>query len=400
MTAIREQIKKVLDERANLWTVEGQPLADIAAERSFTDEERGKSEQVDSALLEFKRRLDMMQQQLAIEEQVRDFAAVLASDPAVRSAFETELRSVLVAREKPHADLTFTGLELKRALSVGTPSAGGNAVPTTMLDQLIAGLRNFSSVLNAGATIFTTASGEEIKIPRVATFGAAAQVGEATNVGGTDPTFDQVAVKSYKLGEYVGVSRELIEDAVFDVEGFVINLIAENIGLLLGSRLTVGTGVNQTTGLVTAATAGVTGAAGVFAPTFDNLIDLEFSVPAPYRLRASWLIADLALAGISKIKDGNGQYMWQPAVQIGQPDILRGKPVFADPNMAGPAAGARPVAFGDVSKYWVRFVNSLRVDRSEHALFGSDQVAFRGVLRADGVLTDASAVKVYQSGTA
>ena len=48
--------------------------------------------------------------------------------------------------------------------------------------------------------------------------------------------------------------------------------------------------------------------------------------------------------------------------------------------------------------YWVRFVNQLRIERSEHALFGSDQIAFRGVLRADGVLTDLSAFKTFRGG--
>lgn len=400
MTAIRENIKTVLDERAQLFETEGKPLADIAAERAFTTEEAERAAKVDEAFAGFDRRLDTLRQQLAIEEQTREFARVLASDAAVRSAFETELRSVLVERTKPDAEFTFTGRELKRALSVGTAAAGGNTVPISFLDQLIQGLRDFSSVIAAGATVLTTASGEEIKMPRVATFGAAAQVAEATGIGGTDPTFDQPSLKSYKLGEYITVSRELIEDAVFDVEGFVVNLIAENIGLLAGSRYAVGTGSSQTAGIITAATAGVTGATAVAgAFTFDNLIDLFYSIGAPYRLRGSWLIADGALSTMRKLKaSGTGEYLWQPAVQVGQPDLLLGKPVYADANMAAPAIGARPVGFGDVSRYWVRLVNTLRVDRSEHAAFASDQVAFRGTLRTDGLLTDPAAFKVFQGG--
>lgn len=402
MTAIAENIKKVLNERASLWETEGKPLADIATERAFSAEEAERSAKVDTAFEEFNRRLTTLRQQAQVEQQVREFATVLASDPEVRSAFETELRSVLVTRSQSSAEFSFTGKELKRALSVGVGAAGGNAVPTTFLDQLIQGMRDFSSVLAAGATVIATSSGEQIKIPRVATFGSAVQVAEATAIVGTDPTFDQATLSAYKLGEIINVSRELVEDAVFDVEGFVVELISQNIGLLLGSRLAVGTGTGQTTGIITAATVGKTGAASVAgAVTFDDVIDLFYSVSAPYRAQGSFLIADGALAGLRKLKaTGSGEYLWQPAVVAGQPDTILGKAVYADPNILAPAAGVRSLGFGDVSKYWVRMVNTLKVDRSDHAAFSTDQVAFRGTLRADGALVDPNAFKVFVGGAA
>lgn len=400
MTVITEQIQKVLEERATLFETEGKPIADIAAERSFTAEEAERSAKVDTAMGEFELRLNALRQQKAIEDQVAEFRSILSSDETLRSAVETELRAVLVERSKGEAEFRFNGKELKRALSVGTASAGGNAVPTTFLEQLVQGLRDFSSVVAAGATVFTTESGEEIRLPRVATFGAAGQYAEAATIAGTDPTLDQVTIKSYKLGQLITASRELLEDAAFDVEGFIVNLIAENIGMLAGARYAVGTGSSQTTGIITAATVGVTGSTGVVgAPSFDNLIDLHYSVSAPYRVRGSWLVADGALASLRKLKAaGTGEYLWQPSVSVGQPDLILGKPVYADANMAAPALGAKSIGFGDVSRYWVRIVNSLRVDRSDHAAFSTDQVAFRGTLRTDGALTDLSAFKTFQGG--
>ncbi|MEB0001607.1 phage major capsid protein [Cryobacterium sp. RTC2.1] len=399
MTAVKENIKRILEERAFLWENQGKALADIANLREFTAEERVKFEAVEADFGAFGQRIKALELSLDQERQINEFAALFQNDNTVRTAVETELRSVLSLREKSEVDFSFTGKEMTRALATGTAGAGGNLIPATFWDMLIQPLRNFVSVLNAGATQITTASGENITIPRVSSYGAAAAQVEATQLTGSDPAFDQTTLKAFKFGDFRDVSRELIDDSAIDIEGLITKLIGQNIGLLLGQKLSTGTGINQTAGIVTASTVGVTGATGVSgAATFDNIIDLFYSIGAPYRGNGSWIIADQALGGIRKLKDSTGRYLWEPSVVFGAPDLILGRPVFGDPNMAAPAIGAKPILFGDISAYWVRFVNSLRIERSDQALFGTDQVAFRGVLRADGLLTDPSAVKTFQGG--
>jgi HK97 family phage major capsid protein len=399
MTSIRENLQRVYDERANLWETQGKPLADIANERALSAEEQGKFEQVERDFGAFGSRIKLLELGIEQERAIADFSAQLESDPALRTAFESELRAVFSQRTKVGIDLTFTGKEMSRALAKGAAGTGGAAVPTTTWDQLILPLRNFVSVLSAGATQITTASGEALVLPRISSYGSASQYAEAAAISGTDPSTDSVTLSAYKLGEVILTSRELVEDAAVDIEGLITNLIGQNIGILLGQRLATGTGASQTTGIVTAATVGVTGGTAVAgAFTFDNLIDLFYSVPAPYRANGSWIFADTALGALRKLKDTTNQYLWQPSTQLGQPDLLSGRPVFGEPNMAAPGLNALPVLFGDVSKYWVRFVNTLRIERSDQAAFTNDQIAFRGVLRADGVLTDASAVKTFKGG--
>lgn len=403
MTTVRENIKKLLDERANAWETTGKPLADIAAAREFTAEERGKFEQAEEAFRGYSQRISALELTMEQERAVAEFGRALDDDTAVRAAIETELRSVLVEKERRFSDVGFTGRDvndaLQRALSVGTATAGGNTVPKTLWDTLVVPLRQFSPLWAAGATVITTEKGEDIAIPRVATFGAAAPATEGNALTGTDPSFDQVGLKAFKFGDFRGISTELIEDSAVDIEGLVMQLIGQNIGFLFGQKLTLGTGSGETRGIVTAATVGVTGATGVGGvPTFDNLIDLQESVIAPYQVNASWLLSNMAFAAIRKIKDTTGQYLWQPSVQVGVPDVILGRPAYRDPYMAAPGVGAKSVLFGDVSAYWIRVVNALRIERSEHALFGSDQVAYRGVLRGDGALVDPNAVKVFQGG--
>ena len=401
MAIVIENLKRLLNERANAWETEGKPLADIAAEREFTGEEREKFERASAAFDGYSQRIKSLELTVEQERAVTQFGEMLKDEPAVRSGLITELRSVLTERSTVAADLQFTGKDMthaQRALSL-TPAAGGNTTAKEFLAELIAPLRNFSSVLGAGARVITTSTGNEITAPTLATPGAAAVATEATQIGGTDPTFGQKTLKAYKFGQYMGVSTELIDDSAIDIESLIVSLIGENIGALLGQKLAVGAGTTETAGLITAATVGKTGAttvAGAF--TFDDMIDVLHSVASPYRVQGSWLFSDGALASARKLKDTTGQYLWQPSTQLGQPDLLLGKPVYSDAYMASPGLGALPFGFGDVSRYWVRMVNSLRIERSEHALFGSDQIAFRGVLRADGVLTDANAFKTFKGG--
>lgn len=403
MAIAMENIKRLLNERANAWEAEGKPLADIAAQREFTAEEQEKFQRASEAFDAYTERIKALKLTVEQERAVEDFGRMLRDDASVRKAFISELRSVLVERASVVGDFEFTGRDVNatlRNLSVGSSTAGGNTAAPEFLAELIRPLRDFSSVLGAGARIITTSHGNEITAPSLTSAGAAAKANEGQQIGGTDPAFGQKTLKAFKFGQYLGISRELIDDSAIDIEALVVSLIGENIGALLGEQLAVGEGTTETEGLFTAATVGKTGetAGGLF--TFDDIIDVLYSVSAPYRVRGAWIFADTALAAARKLKDQNGAYLWQPSVQVGQPDLILGKAVHTDAYVDGPGAGNKPFGFGDVSRYWVRFVNSLRIERSEHALFGSDQVAFRGVLRADGALTDASAFKTFAGAEA
>lgn len=399
MTILMDNLKTLLDERARDWETEGKPLADIAAERDFTAEEQEKFDRASAAFDSYAQRIKAIELTIEQERAVENLADMLKSDSAVRAAFETELRSVLVTREKSETVFEFTGKQMTRALSVGTDSAGGNTAAPEFLAELIRPLRNFASVLNAGARVITTSNGNELTVPTLLTPGAATTTAEAGTMGGTDPTFGQKTLKAYRHDQLIKVSRELIEDSAIDIEALIAVLIGENIGARLGGKLSVGAGTTETAGLITASTVGKTGATGVTgAFTFDDLIDLHYSVSAPYRVNGAWLFADTALAAARKLKGSDGQYIWSPSVQVGQPDLVLGKPVFTDAYMDAPGLGKLPIGFGDVSRYWVRIVNSLAIERSDHVAFNTGEVAFRGVLRADGVLTDASAFKTFKGG--
>lgn len=110
------------------------------------------------------------------------------------------------------------------------------------------------------------------------------------------------------------------------------------------------------------------------------------------------------LGSVRKLKNVvDGTYLFNTDAPLGSgaSGALLGRPVFVDPTMPDVGAGTKPVAFGDFSKYWVRFVGGIRFERSNDVGFVNDIVAFRALARMDGALIDTSgAVKHFAGGSA
>lgn len=292
-----------------------------------------------------------------------------------------------------------------RTLSKLSAGAGLNTVKTSFYERLIQHLIENSGVLQTSPTVLTTATGEALQIPKTTAHSSNASiVAEAGTLSANEPTFGQVTLDAFKYGFLMQVSHELINDTSVDLDGYLAMQAGRALGNGFGAHLVTGTGSSQPHGVLTASSAGVTGTAavaGVF--TADNLIDLYYSVIAPYRSSAScaWLMRDATVAAVRKLKDTTNQYLWQPGLQAGAPDMLLGKPVYTDPNVPAVAADAKSVLFGDFSTYFVRHVEGIRFERSDDYAFNTDVVTFRTLLRGDGDQIDTTgALKHFVGGAA
>jgi HK97 family phage major capsid protein len=328
------------------------------------------------------------------------------ADPLAETALEAELRSFLKGEKRAMAvtpDRKWRADEF-RTLSKLTAGAGANTVKVSFYDQLVAHLIEVSGILQAGPTVLRTSTGEQIQVPKTTAHSSATLTAEAATIAASDPVFGQIPLDAYKYATLIQVSNELVNDTSVDLMGYLAMQAGRAAGNAFGTQAITGTGTNQPNGLATAATTGVTGGAGVTgAFTADNLIDLMFSVIAPYRSSPScaWLMRDATLANVRKLKDTTNQYLWQPSIQVGVPDMLLGKPVYTDPNVAAVGLSARSVLFGDISQYFVRWVQDIRFERSDEFAFSSDLVTFRCILRADGDLVDTTgAVKAFVGNAA
>lgn len=279
-------------------------------------------------------------------------------------------------------------------------------MPTSFIHQLYTYLVDTSSVRQAGATVISTQTGESILVPRSTNEGTATWFAEAATITASDPTIGSVTLSSHKLGKLIQVSKELATDVGFDLVGFLAQSAGRNIGIATNSAYVSGTGTTQPTGLLNGITLGVTGTAGaggtVGFPTAtggdtqtDWLVDLYHSVIPQYRPRAAWMMNDTTIKYVRKLKDTLGRYLWEPSLQAGVADTILGKPVYANPAFPLFGVSTTPIAFGDFSAYYVRDVTPLRFERSDEYAFASDQISFRALMRTDGILVDANAIKAY-----
>jgi HK97 family phage major capsid protein len=288
--------------------------------------------------------------------------------------------------------LGYLNVEQRAALQVGTDSEGGYTVADDWVRRLIESEREYGVIQNL-ATTFRTAESGQVHVPTVATNATAVLTAEEAAFTQSEPTFGEVVFDSYKYGVIMKVSDELLNDSIFDIAEFMAAQAGKAIATVTGTAFATGTGSGQPNGLFTAATTGVN-AASATAVTTDELIDLYHSVIDPYRSRASWLMKDATLKAIRKLKDTTNQYLWQPGLQAGAPDLLLGRPVFVDPNAPAMTTGLDSILFGDISAYWVREVGSVDVKRLEELYAANGQVGFRVSQRFDGDLVDTAAVRV------
>jgi len=303
-------------------------------------------------------------------------------DPEYRDAFYKML-SVRSLSQMDQAEL--------RVLSKATAAAGANLVPQEFERQLIDSLRWMGS-LRALATVLTTSDGGEILVPTVTSHGTASWIGENASYTDSDEAFGNVSLKAYKAGTMIRVSEELLTDSAFDLDAYMRREFAARIGVLEETAYVSGDGTGKPTGIVSQAGAGVT-ATSATALTYDELVDLMFSVPVQYRGRASFLVSDGFVRTILKLKDLDGRPVWGAGLNAGMPDTIMGRPVYPHPDMAAPAISAVPALFGDFSYYWIRDVNGVAFQRLNELYAANGQVGFRAYHRTDGKLTNTSAVK-------
>lgn len=304
-------------------------------------------------------------------------AWALASTPLASHDADTQVRAAQA------------GVHLSsRALSIGTATAGGHTVPVTLASEIERQMKYFSPITTF-VTLLETDKGEDITWPRVTDIGNTASiVGEAGTIAtNVDPAFDNVTVKAYKYATtIVKLSAELLQDSGVDLEAMLGEMLAERMARGQEAHFAAGTGTNQPEGLDKCAVA--LNLPSGNAITHDNVIDLIHSVDVGYRMNAAFAAHDNTIAGIMKLKDSTGQYLWQPSVQAGQPDRLRNYPVAIINSLTpiGTPGDNKPLLlFGNMKKYLVRKVRASRqVTRLDELYAATGEIGFVMLERADG----------------
>lgn len=289
-----------------------------------------------------------------------------------------------------------THFDVQNALQVGTDSEGGFLVPDEFERQLIAALED-QNIFRQLANVIATSSGDR-KIPVVASKGTASWVDEEGLIPDSDDAFTQVTIGAYKLATMIKVSEELLNDSVFNLESYIAREFGRRIGAKEEEAFFVGDGSGKPTGIFNAtggAQVGVTSASSTVI-TVDEIIDLYHALKGPYRKNAVFVLNDLTVKAIRKLKDGNGQYLWQPSLTAGDPDTILNRPIYTSGNVPTIASTAKVIAFGDFSNYWIADRQGRSFQRLNELYAANGQVGFRATQRVDGKLILPESIQVLQ----
>lgn len=282
-----------------------------------------------------------------------------------------------------------TGLEQRVLLK----STATQALPVSAFDRVLMHMVESSALLRAGATLVTTATGDDLQVPKSTAFGTTPATAEGVASAGADPTLAVTTLHASKYMGFFQLSHELAEDSESDLVGF----LAAQAGLALA----VAYGPVLMANVVAAAPTGVTGVTGMATSLgtqgtanegTDALWALEASIADPYTLSPScgFVMANSSLRIIHQLRATDGL----PALPPTAHELL-GFPVHVDASVPVMAANAHSILFGDFSHVFVRIAGGIRFDRSDGFNFNQDLIAFRAAVRIDGNLIDTNAVKAF-----
>lgn len=286
--------------------------------------------------------------------------------------------------------LRFGAAAEQRAQTV-TTTAGGYLIAAEFSNRLEKSLLHFGGMLQE-ADVIDTDTGAALSWP---TYDDTAQTGAIlainTAVSNQDITFGTMTLDAYKYSsKQVLVPVELMQDSAFDINAVVADALGERLGRILNTHFTTGTGSSQPNGVATAAGTGKTGTTGQTTTViYGDLVDLYHSIDIAYRSDAKWMMADSSVKVIRKLVDGNSLPLWQPSIQAGVPDMIFGKPIVVNNDVATMAASAKSILFGNFKKYKVRRVKDITLLRLNERYAEAHQVGFLAFARFDGDLLDA-----------
>jgi HK97 family phage major capsid protein len=284
----------------------------------------------------------------------------------------------------------------KRAL---VPS--DNLVPKSFYDEVFSVARLAGPMLTVSQVI-NTAGGDTLTIPTLTGYSTATIKSAGSAISDSEPTFSNVQLSAFKYSFLVPVANELLVDSSLDISALIAEQAGNAIGFGINTGLTTGTGTVEPTGIFTTGASAVTGGTGVSgAPTYENLVDLLYTLDGQARLLpgVGWLMNKTGLAAVRKIKDGSGAFIWTAGnIAQGQPDQLLGYPVYENPAVSNVAVNNFSIGVGHLPSLKTRIAGGVQVAQSADYAFANDVTTFRVTARVDSKLTHASHFVKFKGG--
>lgn len=276
--------------------------------------------------------------------------------------------------------------EYQNALSLGTDATAGYlTAPVEFVDKLIKGLDNFMFMRQISDVVGPIGAAQSLGFPYISTDAAdATWVAEVTTAPEeTALAFGRREFKPNKMAKLLKTSRTLMQHAPM-AEKVIIDRLLNKIGAGAENAYMNGTGTAQPLGVFIANASGINTDRDIATNntattvTFDGLQDAKYSVKQQYQYNASWVMHRDLCKMLAKIKDGEGQYVWQGSVINGQPDRLLGAPVYMSeyaPNTY--TTGLYAAVYGDFKQgYWICDANSVYIQILKELFAATNQIGY------------------------
>ena len=395
-----DKILEMRDKRAKLWN-DAKAFLDTHTDGDgkLSAEDAAAYEKMEADVVEMKKAIDRLERQAAIDRELDK----PTSKPIVNEPQKAKPMGGFRATDEYKQDM-LTAMrtrfrDISNVLQEGNDQQGGYLVPVEY-DKRLVDVLNEENIMRSLATKITT-SGEH-KINIAATKPAAAWIEEGGALSFGDATFDQIMMDAYKLHVAIKVTEELLYDAAFNLEGYIIDNFGKALANAEEDAFLNGDGKGKPMGIFDTKQGGqygtTTSAASISA---DDIINLVYTLKRPYRKNAAFITNDKTLAALRKLKDNNGVYLWQPALTAGEPDRLFGYAIHTSQFAPEATAGKAAMAFGDFSYYNIGDRGSRSMQELKELFAGNGMVGYVMKERVDGRLILPEAVQILKmKGTA
>jgi HK97 family phage major capsid protein len=358
-----------------------------------------KVDRISKAMDDQKRSIDQMLLKKARPQLGRETSPL--ADYEHKRAFDSYVRR---GDEKGMAQLE------AKALSAGIQADGGYVVPSELEAEIgkrlsqLSPIRAIASVRQMSASVLR----KPFALTGFAS-GWTAETGARTQTA--TPTLTELQFPAMELYAMPAATQTLLDDAAVDIDSWIAQEVEVAFAEQEGTAFVSGDAVNKPRGFLNYPTVaeaswtwgnlgyvatGVSGALPASNPS-DVLVDTVFALKAGYRQNASWVMNRKTQGAIRKLKDVNGEYLWQPSAVAGGKSTLMGFPVVEAEDMPNIGANSLSAAFGDFSRgYLVVDRVGVRVLRDPYS--AKPYVLFYTTKRVGGGVQDFDAIKLLKFG--
>jgi HK97 family phage major capsid protein len=305
------------------------------------------------------------------------------------------------------------GLELEqKGMSSAMNAEGGYLVDPQTAEAIQSVLRSSSSLRAVANVVQVEATSFDVLIDTTDT--GAGWADEVTDTSETaTPQIERISIPLHELSAMPKASQRLLDDAAFDIEGWLAGRIADKFIRAEAAAFITGDGSGKPTGLLSGFAVPnsgwawgalgyvATGTAGDFDAMnpADAIVDLVYALGAQYRANGTFVMNSKTAGAVRKMKDADGRFLWSDGLAAAEPARLMGYPVLIAEDMPDIAVDATAIAFGDFrAGYTIAERPELRVLRDPFS--AKPHVLFYATKRVGGAVSDFAAIKLMKFGTA